>query len=128
MTSSETFGIEAGFGEKAVEWMNSVAENNRWKFEARLYNHSITTKNFGVFEMFSWIGDVKVARNLIVKVSKRFRVRVIEGGYKPEDKIYKKSKSDFAMVRKGERVIGHLEFSSSLFGDTRWKLETEERK
>ena len=85
MTSSETFGIEAGFGEKAVEWMNSVAENNRWKFEARLYNHSITTKNFGVFEMFSWIGDVKVARNLIVKVSKRFRVRVIEGGYKPED-------------------------------------------
>jgi len=25
-------------------------------------------------------------------------------------------------------VIGHLEFSSSLFGDTRWKLETEERK
>ena len=93
MTSSETFGIEAGFGEKAVEWMNSVAENNRWKFEARLYNHSITTKNFGAFEMFSWIGDVKVARNLIVKVSKRFRVRVIEGGYKPEDKIYKKSKS-----------------------------------
>ena len=128
MTSSETFGIESGFGEKAVEWMNSVAENNRWKFEARLYNHSITTKNFGVFEMFSWIGDVKVARNLIVKVSKRFRVRVIEGGYKPEDKIYKKSKSDFAMVRKGERVMGHLEFSSSIFGDTRWKLETEERK
>jgi len=25
-------------------------------------------------------------------------------------------------------VIGHLEFSSSLFGDTRWKLKTEERK
>ncbi len=40
----------------------------------------------------------------------------------------KTKKTDFAMVRKGERVIGHLEFSSSLFGDTRWKLEAEERR
>ena len=128
MTSSETFGIEAGFGEEAVEWMNSVAENNKWKFEARLYNHSITTKNFGVFEMFSWIGDVKVARNLIVKVSKRFRVRVIEGGYKPEDKIYKKSKSDFAMVRKGERVIGHIEFNAPRVHNEMWTVGAEERK
>jgi len=42
--------------------------------------------------------------------------------------VLKTKKTDFAMVRKGDRVIGHLEFSSSLFGDTRWKLETEERK
>ena len=128
MAESETFGIESGFGEQAIEWMNSIAAKHKWKFEARSYNHTITTKNFGSFEMFSWIGDVKVARSIIVKVSKRFRAKVIEGGYKPEDKIYKRTKSDYAMVRKGERVIGHLEFSSSLFGDTRWKLETEERK
>ena len=102
--------------------MNSVAENNKWKFEARLYNHSITTKNFGVFEMFSWIGDVKVARNLIVKVSKRFRVRVIEGGYKPEDKIYIRSNSDYAIVRKGERTIGHLEFTAPMLGNKMWEV------
>jgi hypothetical protein len=78
--------------------------------------------------MFSWIGDVKVARNIIVKVSKRFRAKVIEGGYKPEDKVYKRSKSDYAMVRKGERIIGHLEFSAPMLGNKMWEVKAEERK
>ena len=75
-----------------------------------------------------WIGDVKAARSLITKASRRFKIRVIEGGYRTKEKVLKSKKTDFAMVRKGDRVIGHLEFSSSLFGDTRWKLKTEERK
>ena len=128
MDASETFGVESGFAEKAIEWMNEQAKKRKSKFEARAYNYEITTKNFGTFEMFSWIGDVKVARSLITKASKRFKVRVIEGGYRTKEKVFKRKKSDFAMVRKGDRVIGHLEFSSSLFGDTKWKLETEERK
>ena len=128
MAESETFGVESGFGERALEWMNDRAKKNKSKFEARAYNYEITTKNFGTFEMFSWIGDVKVARSLITKASKRFKIRVIEGGYRTKEKVLKTKKTDFAMVRKGERVIGHLEFSSSLFGDTRWKLEAEERK
>ena len=108
--------------------MNNDAKKRKLKFEARSYSYQITTKNFGTFEMLSWIGDVKVARSLITKASKRFKVRVIEGGYRTKEKVFKRKKSDFAMVRKGDRVIGHLEFSSSLFGDTKWKLETEERK
>ncbi len=128
MADSETFGIETGYGDVAIEWMNKEAEKNKWKFEARAYGYEITTQNFGVFEMFSWIGDVKIARNIIVKASKRFKIRTIEGGYKPREKIFKKRKSDFAMVRKGDRVIGHLEFSASRFGSDKWKLEAEERK
>ena len=128
MAESETFGIESGFGEQAIEWMNSIAAKHKWKFEARSYNHTITTKNFGSFEMFSWIGDIKVARSIIVKVSKRFKAKVIEGGFKPKDKIYKKSKSDYAMVRKGERVIGHIEFTASRLGNNMWDVEAEERK
>ena len=128
MAGSESFGVESGFGEQVLEWMNSEAKKRKSKFEARAYSYEITTKNFGTFEMFSWIGDVKAARSLITKASKRFKIRVIEGGYRTKEKILKTKKTDFAMVRKGERVIGHLEFSSSLFGDTRWKLETEERK
>ena len=128
MTGSETFGVESGFGERVLNWMNSEAKKRKSKFEARAYNYEIVTKNFGTFEMFSWIGDVKVARSLIMKASKRFKIRVIEGGYRTKEKILKTKKSDYAMVRKGERVIGHLEFTSTLFGDTRWKLETEERK
>ncbi len=128
MAGSETFGVESGFEERVLEWMNSDAKKRKLKFEARSYGYSITTENFGTFEMLSWIGDVKVARSLITKASKRFKVRVIEGGYRTKEKVLKRKKTDYAMVRKGDRVIGHLEFSSSLFGDTKWKLETEERK
>jgi len=128
MAGSETFGVESGFEERVLEWMNSDAKKRKLKFEARSYGYSISTENFGTFEMLSWIGDVKAARSLITKASKRFKVRVIEGGYRTKEKVFKRKKSDFAMVRKGDRVIGHLEFSSSLFGDTKWKLETEERK
>ena len=128
MAGSETFGVESGFEEQVLEWMNSDAKKRKLKFEARSYGYSITTENFGTFEMLSWIGDVKVARSIITKASKRFKVRVIEGGYRTKEKVFKRKKQDYAMVRKGDRVIGHLEFSSSLFGDTKWKLETEERK
>ena len=127
MAGSESFGVESGFGEQVLEWMNSEAKKRKSKFEARSYSYEITTKNFGTFEMFSWIGDVKAARSLITK-ARRFKIRVIEGGYRTKEKVLKSKKTDFAMVRKGDRVIGHLEFSSSLFGDTRWKLKTEERK
>ena len=128
MAGSETFGGESGFEEQVLEWMNSDAKKRKLKFEARSYGYSITTENFGTFEMLSWIGDVKVARSIITKASKRFKVRVIEGGYRTKEKVLKRKKQDYAMVRRGDRVIGHLEFSSSLFGDTKWKLETEERK
>jgi len=128
MAGSESFGVESGFGELVLEWMNSEAKKRKSKFEARSYSYEITTKNFGTFEMFSWIGDVKAARSLITKASRRFKIRVIEGGYRTKEKVLKSKKTDFAMVRKVDRVIDHLEFSSSLFGDTRWKLKTEERK
>ena len=128
MAGSESFGVESGFGKQVLEWMNSEAKKRKSKFEARAYSYEITTKNFGTFEMFSWIGDIKAARSLITKASRRFKIRVIEGGYRTKEKVLKSKKTDFAMVRKGDRVIGHLELSSSLFGDTRWKLKTEERK
>ena len=128
MAGSESFGVESGFGEQVLDWMNSEAKKRKIKFEARAYSYEVATKNFGTFEMFSWIGDVKAARSLITKASRRFKIRVIEGGYRTKEKVLKSKKTDFAMVRKGDRVIGHLEFSSSLFGDTRWKLKTEERK
>jgi len=128
MAGSESFGVESGFGEQVLEWMNSEAKKRKSKFEARAYSYEITTKNFGTFEMFSWIGDVKVARSLITKASRRFKIRVIEGGYRTKEKVLKTKKTDFAMVRKGDRVIGHLEFSSALIGDSICKLENEERK
>ena len=128
MNESETFGAEKDFAEMIITWMNEEAVKRKVKFEARLYGYTITTENFGTFEMFSWMGDVKVARSLITKASKRFRARVIEGGYKAKEKVYSTKKSDFAMVRKGDRVIGHLQFTAPRFGKSDWKLVDEERK
>ena len=128
MKESETFGAEKGFGEELVQWMNEEAKKRKQKFEARLYDYVIKTENFGTFEMFSWMGDVKIARSLIVKASKKFRVKVIEGGYKAKEKIYSTKKADFAMVRKGDRIIGHLKFTAARFGKGDWELVEEERK
>ena len=128
MRESETFGAEKGTGEELVQWMNEEAKKKKQKFEARLYDYVIKTENFGTFEMFSWMGDVKIARSLIVKASKKFRVKVIEGGYKAKEKIYSTKKADFAMVRKGDRIIGHLKFTAARFGKGDWELVEEERK
>ena len=127
MKESETFGAEVGSAEDVVKWMNEEAERRKAKFEARLYGYVISTENFGKFEMFSWMGYVKLARHLITKASKRFKAKVIEGGYKTKDKVYSAKKSDYAMVRKGDRVIGHLQFSAPRFGGD-WELVAEERK
>jgi hypothetical protein len=77
--------------------------------------------------MFSWIGDVQIARKMIIKASKRFKVKVIEGGYKPKEKIIKIKKLDFAKVKKGDKTIGQLEFTASRFGNNHWEIQNEER-
>ena len=125
MKDSETFGIEKGHGEEVVAWLNEQSKNG--KFEARLYGYSVATKNFGEFELFSWRGEVHLARKLIVKASKRFKIKVIEGGYKPTERIFRMKKFDYAKVRKGDKTIGQLEFESSRFGNGQWEIKKEER-
>ncbi|HJM79117.1 MAG TPA: hypothetical protein QF656_01070 [Nitrosopumilus sp.] len=127
MGNSETFGVQKGHGKEIVDWLNEQSKNQNNKLEARLYNHTITTKNFGDFEMFSWIGDVQIARRMIIKASKKFKIKVIEGGYKPKEKLFKMKKFDFAKVKKGDKTIGQLEFAVSRFGNAQWEIQDEER-
>jgi hypothetical protein len=125
---SETFGIEKGYGERAVEWMNEEAKKMGWKFEARLYDYEIQTKNFGSFEMFSLIGDPKAAREITMRASKRFKIKVIEGGYKTRKLLVKVAKNEYGIVKKGDRSVGQIEFESARFGQRDWKITKEERK
>jgi len=127
MGDSETFGVEKGHGEEIISWLNKQAKSQSMKLEARLYGYAISTENFGDFEMFSWIGDVQIARKMIIKASKRFKVKVIEGGYKPKEKIIKMKKFDFAKVKKGDKTIGQLEFAASRLGNKHWEIQNEER-
>ena len=127
MGNSETFGVQKGHGKEIVEWLNDQSKTQNTKLEARLYNYEISTKNFGDFEMFSWIGDVQIARRLIIKASKKFKIKVIEGGYKPKEKVFKMKKFDFAKVKKGDKTIGQIEFAVSRFGNAQWEIQDEER-
>ena len=127
MENSETFGIEKGYGEEVIRWLNEKAKSQGTKLEARLYGYEIVTKNFGDFEMFSWMGDVKIARKLIIKASKRFKIKIIEGGYKPKEKIFRMKKLDYAKVKKGDKTIGQLEFTVSRFRNKQWEIQNEER-
>ena len=127
MGNSETFGVEKGHGKEIVAWLNKQAKLQNNKLEARLYNYEISTKNFGDFEMFSWMGDVQIARKMIIKASKKFKIKVIEGGYKPKEKLIRMKKFDFAKVKKGDKTIGQLEFAVSRFGNAQWEIQDEER-
>ena len=127
MGNSETFGVQKGHGKEIVMWLNEQSKIQNNKLEARLYNYEISTKNFGDFEMFSWIGDVQIARRMIIKASKKFKIKVIEGGYKPKEKLFKMKKFDFAKVKKGDKTIGQLELSVSRFGNAQWEIQDEER-
>ena len=127
MADSETFGIEKGHGTKIVSWLNEQAELQKINLKARLYGYNISTQNFGDFEMFSWMGDVQIARKLINKASKRFKIKIIEGGYKPKEKLFKVKKFDYAKIKKGDKTIGQLEFSVSRFKNNHWEIENEER-
>ena len=108
-------------------WLNAEAKENELRFEARLYGHEISTQNFGSFEMFSWVGDIQVARRLTIKVSKRYKIKVIEGAYKTKEKIIKRKKQDYGVIRKGDKVIGHLAFISSRLGGN-WEIAEEESR
>ena len=125
MKDSETFGIEKGHGQEVVSWLNEQAKDK--KFEARLYGYSIKTENFGDFEMFSWMGEVQIARKLIIKASKRFKIKIIEGGFKPTERVFRMKKFDYAKVRKGEKTIGQLELEMPRFGNHQWVIKNEER-
>ena len=127
MGNSETFGVQKGHGKQIVEWLNEQSKTQKTKLEARLYNYEISTKNFGDFEMFSWMGDVQIARRMIIKASKKFKIKVIEGGYKPKEKVFKMKKLDFAKVKKGDKTIGQIEFAVSRFGNAQWEIQDEER-
>jgi len=127
MANSETFGVEKGYGKEIVGWLNEQSNIQNIKLEARLYNYEVSTKNFGDFEMFSWMGDVQIARKMIIKASKKFKIKVIEGGYKPKEKLFKLKKFDFAKVKKGDKTIGQLEFAVSRLGNAQWEIQNEER-
>ena len=87
MASTDNFGVEAGMGNRAIEWMNAHSKEKNMRFKARLEGYQVSTKNFGNFEMISWNGNWSDARKIIIKSSSKLSIKVIESGYHQKDNL-----------------------------------------
>ena len=57
LAQSDNFALEKGKAEKAINWMNDYADTKNKKFNTKLIGYTLSTVNFGNFEVISWEGD-----------------------------------------------------------------------
>ena len=125
MANTDNFGIEESKAEEGIQWMNSYASDNNKKFEAKLEGYLLITKNFGNFEIISWKGDWSLARNLIIKVSRKLSTKVIESGYHQKDLFFLSligANKEIAKVYKKGNIIGNLTLAKK---SGRWIVKNE---
>jgi hypothetical protein len=87
LARSDNFAIEKGKAEKAINWMNTYAATRNKKFTAKLIGYTLATVNFGTFEVISWEGEWSAARHIIVKVSSKLNMKIVEAGYHSKSNI-----------------------------------------
>lgn len=111
LASTDNFGVEAGMGNRAIEWMNTYSMEKKMDFNARLEGYQVSTKNFGNFEIISWSGNWSDARKIIIKSSTKLSMKVIESGYHQKDNLllsFFGLGKEFAKVYKKGNYIGAL--------------------
>lgn len=125
MVTLDNLGAQQGYGNKVVEWMNEQAAKKK-KGEAKLSAYVIKTARFGMFEMISWDGETSIGRDLIVRASKRYTIKTLEGGYKPKRFLSLSVESkDYAKVYYNGNLIGYIELSKSRLPGTKWSVTGE---
>ncbi len=111
MASTDNFGVENGMGHRAIEWMNSYSKEKKKEFKAQLEGYQISSKNFGDFEIISWSGNWSDARKIIIKVSVKLSIKVIESGYHQKHNLlisFFGLGKEFAKVYKKGNYIGTI--------------------
>jgi len=111
LASTDNFGVEAGMGNRATEWMNTYSKEKKMDFNARLEGYQVPTKNFGNFEIISWSGNWSDARKIIIKSSTKLSMKIIESGYHQKDNLllsFFGLGKEFAKVYKKGNYIGAL--------------------
>jgi hypothetical protein len=125
LASADNFAIEERNAAKAIEWMNSYASKNRKKFETKLEGYILSTTNFGNFEVISWSGDWSTARSIIIRVSRKLNLKVIESGYHQKGDFLRSLflvSKEFAKVYSDGRLIGNIVLSVV---SGKWTVESE---
>lgn len=126
MKSYTTFGFEQNQTDRVLPWLNSHVAKTDCQIE--IDENQISTENFGHFTMLKWKGDLQLARKTIQKLGKKFKIKTIEGAYRQKERALRLKKYDYALVRSSNKVIGHLEFSTSRFKSNHWQVSKEERR
>jgi hypothetical protein len=126
MVSSDSFGAQQGYGDKVVKWINEEGKKKKKELGAELYGHVIETSRFGKFEMISFSGELPVARDLIVKASKRYTIKTLQGGYKPKSFFsFSVGSRDYAKVYYNGNLVGYLELTKPRLPGTKWSVSDE---
>ena len=115
MTHIDNFAVEQGNAEKGIEWMNSFAKKNHIDFQVKSEGYCLSTINFGNFEVVSWKGEWRHARNIILKVSSKLNMKVIEAGYHQKNNLVSSLfgvSREYAKVYSRGNLVGNLELGS----------------
>jgi hypothetical protein len=125
LASADNFAVEKRNAAKAIEWMNSNARNNNKKFETKLEGYTLSTINFGNFEVISWNGDWSTARNIIIRASRKLNIKVVEAGYHQKGNLLQTlflGSREFAKVYSDGHIIGNISLSMV---SGKWKVKSE---
>lgn len=87
LARSDNFAIEKGKAEKGINWMNTYGATRNKKFNVKLSGYTLSTVNFGNFEVISWEGEWSAARQIIVKASSKLNMKIVEAGYHSKSNI-----------------------------------------
>jgi hypothetical protein len=125
LANADNFAVEERNAAKAVGWMNSYAIKNNKKFETKLEGYTLSTINFGNFEVISWSGDWSTARNIIIRASRKLNIKVVEAGYHQKGNLLQSlflGSREFGKVYSGGHIIGNISLSMI---SGKWKVESE---
>jgi hypothetical protein len=125
LANANNFAVEERNAVKSIVWMNSYAIKNNKKFETKLEGYSLSTINFGNFEVISWKGDWSAARDIIIKASRKLNMKVVEAGYHQKGNLLKSlfmASREFAKVYNHGRFIGNLTLS---IRSGKWTVRSE---
>jgi|SRR5688500_1450497 len=111
LARSDNFAIEKGKAEKGINWMNTYATTRNKKFNAKLSGYTLSTVNFGNFEVISWEGEWSAARQIIVKASSKLNMKIVEAGYHSKSNILESFLGlgkEYAKVYSGGVLTGNV--------------------
>lgn len=127
MSSSDNFAIEKGKSIDALKWINEFISKNNKSFKIKISKNSLSTLNFGNFDLVEWEGDWSIARNIFKKVSSKLNIKVIEAGYHEKGNVIQSFfgiSKEYGKVYSGGKVIGTVIFTKK---SGKWIIKIEKR-